>query len=120
MEKVNVEILSQHKSITCKYYSRNSAGIDLHCVEHLKLRPDEPQEIETGLTLKFPTGFSGFIKGRSSVASCGIDVFNGVIDSDYRGEIKIIVTNKTAKPILVQPYRRLAQLVFVKCFQAHF
>jgi len=120
MEKINVGILAKHENTTCKYLSQESSGFDLHCIEYLKLLPNEPQTVETGLSLKFPAGFVGFIKGRPSVASYGIDVFNGVIDSDYDGKIKIILINKTKKPVLVQPFRRLAQLVFVKCYQATF
>jgi len=120
MEKIDVEILVTDPSITVKYYSSESGGFDLHTLDDCTLLPNEPQVIKTGLSIKIPCGFTGLIKGRSSLGLMGVNVFNGVIDSDYRGEIKCVLCNLTNKPIFIEALQRVAQLLLIKTHRGIF
>ena len=116
MDNFNVKVLSKHEAITLRYYSAGSAGIDLHSICECVLEPNQPTLISTGLALKIADGFTGFIKGRSSMASVGVFTFDGVIDADYTGEIKVVLLNLSSKPISIKPLQRIAQLVFLKYY----
>ena len=63
-----------------------------------------------------PEGYVGFLKTRSSMALIGIDVVGGVIDSDYRGEVAVILHNTTPSVYNVKAGRRIAQLVILPVF----
>lgn len=116
MESINVKVLAKNEATSLRYYSKGSAGLDLHCTQEYILNPNQPTLISTGLALKISQGFTGFIKGRSSMALTGVFTFDGVIDADYTGEIKVILLNLTSKPIIIKPLQRIAQLVFLKYY----
>lgn len=93
-----------------------SVGSDLHavCDGEIIISPGEAQFIPTGLAAELPSGFGGFIFARSSLGcNFGIVPANcvGVIDSDYRGEIKVCLRNQSAEPFTVHSGDRIAQLV---------
>lgn len=93
------------------------AGLDLIACEHATLEPGDRAVIGTGLAVAIPDGFAGFVQPRSGLAADhGISVLNspGLIDSGYRGEIKIILLNTdTGASFTVEPGMRIAQLVVV-------
>lgn len=92
-----------------------SAGYDLYSVEELTIEAGCRAMINTGIILEIPEGLEGQIRSRSGLAiKHGISVLNspGTIDSDYRGEIKVILYNSGKESFLVQPGMRIAQLVF--------
>jgi len=120
MEQINVQVCLKHPKITLKYFTREAAGFDLHCIEECTLLPYQPVLVKTGLGLRLPKGFTGFIKGRSSMASKGVNVFQGVVDSDYVGEINLVLCNITDRPIIIEAFQRVAQLVLLKYYQAIF
>lgn len=91
------------------------AGLDLASVEDAVLRPGERRTIATGLAVAIPPGHGGFVQPRSGLAARhGITVVNspGLIDSGYRGELKVVLLNTdAAEPFHVRSGDRIAQLV---------
>ena len=107
-----------------QYETRGSAGLDLRaCLDApLSLAPGQRALVPTGLALALPSpAYAAFLFARSGLASRhGIALSNGVgvIDSDYRGEIKVAVTNFSQKPYEIQPGDRICQLVLLPVEQA--
>ena len=92
-----------------------SAGIDLMCDESFALQPNERRLIGTGIAMALPTGTWGEIKPRSGLAvNYGIDIMAGVIDSDYRGEIKVLMINQGNRPLQCRAGDRIAQMIVQK------
>jgi dUTP pyrophosphatase len=91
------------------------AGLDLSACERVELGPGERAVVGTGLAVAIPDGFAGFVQPRSGLADRhGISIVNapGLIDSGYRGELKVILLNTDAhERFVVEPGMRIAQLV---------
>jgi len=91
------------------------AGVDLAACDPLTLRPGERGSVSTGLAVEIPDGYAGFVQPRSGLAARhGIAVLNspGLIDSGYRGEIRVVLLNTDQKEDFeVIPGMRIAQLV---------
>jgi dUTP pyrophosphatase len=94
---------------------RGDAGLDLASCERIELAPGERAVIGTGLAVAIPEGHAGFVQPRSGLADRhGISVVNspGLIDSGYRGELKVILINTDrTERFVVEPGMRIAQLV---------
>lgn len=104
------------KDEECLPYKRHytDAGLDIRSAENAVIFPGESRMIKTGIHVEIPEGYVGLIFPRSGLATkYGIGLANsvGVIDSDYRGEIKCVLTSKTL--FTVRAYERIAQLVVV-------
>jgi len=107
------------------YHSEGSAGADLQAdlPEALTLAPGERRSVPTGLRLEIPRGFEAQVRPRSGLAlRHGVTLLNtpGTIDSDYRGEICVILVNLGGEPFTVRPGDRIAQLVFAPVARAVF
>jgi len=93
------------------------AGLDLSACERVELVPGERALVGTGLAVAIPEGHAGLVQPRSGLASRhGITIVNtpGLVDSGYRGELRIILLNTDAsEPFVVEPGMRIAQLVVV-------
>jgi dUTP pyrophosphatase len=91
------------------------AGLDLATCERLELPPGERAVVPTGLAVAIPEGFAGFVQPRSGLAARhGIAVVNspGLIDSGYRGELRVVLLNTDRERTFVaEPGERIAQLV---------
>ena len=94
------------------------AGADLFAwfednTQEIEIYPGEQKLVDTGVAVKIPAGFAGFVYNRSSQGKKGITIPHsvGVIDSDYRGNIKIILKNISEDPYKIQRGDRIAQLV---------
>jgi dUTP pyrophosphatase len=91
------------------------AGLDLSACESVRLGPGERAVVGTGLAVSIPAGYAGFVQPRSGLAARhGIAVVNspGLIDSGYRGEIKIVLLNTDReRTFAAEPGERIAQLV---------
>lgn len=91
------------------------AGLDLATCERLELAPGERAVVPTGLAVAIPDGFAGFVQPRSGLAARhGIAVVNspGLIDSGYRGELRVVLLNTDRERAFVaEPGERIAQLV---------
>jgi len=94
------------------------AGLDLTACERVELGPGERQLVGTGLAVAIPDGYAGFVQPRSGLAAKhGITIVNtpGLVDSGYRGELKVILLNTDAREtFVVEPGMRIAQLVVVE------
>jgi dUTP pyrophosphatase len=93
------------------------AGLDLAAVERVELAPGARALVGTGLAVAIPDGHAGFVQPRSGLAAeHGITIVNapGLVDSGYRGELKVILLNTDlAQTFVVEPGMRIAQLVVV-------
>jgi dUTP pyrophosphatase len=94
------------------------AGLDLSACERIELAPGERAVVGTGLAVAIPEGYAGFVQPRSGLADRhGITIVNspGLIDSGYRGELKVILLNTDCEhPFVVEPGMRIAQLVVLE------
>jgi dUTP pyrophosphatase len=92
--------------------SRLAAGLDLYSVEVLTIQAGQRAVVGTGLSVAIPEGFYGRVAPRSGLAiEQGLDVLAGVIDSDYRGEIRCALINHGSEPVLIEVGQRIAQLI---------
>ena len=97
------------------YAYPGDAGLDLYSTHRVTLMPGERQLISTGISIAMPFGYAAFVQPRSGLAlNCGLGIVNspGLIDSHYRGEIKVIAINfDPDRPIHIERGDRIAQLV---------
>ncbi|OQB95530.1 MAG: Deoxyuridine 5'-triphosphate nucleotidohydrolase [Spirochaetes bacterium ADurb.Bin110] len=108
-----------------QYATDHAAGADLYAVleKPLVLQPLSRALIPTGLRIALPSGFEAQIRPRSGWAyRHGVTCLNspGTIDSDYRGEIKVILINLSEKPFVIENGDRIAQLVIAPVVHANF
>jgi dUTP pyrophosphatase len=99
-----------------EYAKPGDAGVDLRATEAVTLLPGGGRAlVPTGVAVAIPRGFAGFIQPRSGLAlKHGVTCLNtpGLIDADYRGELKVLLVNTDpAEPFLIQRGERIAQLV---------
>ncbi|MCL1929263.1 MAG: dUTP diphosphatase [Treponema sp.] len=107
-----------------KYATAGAAGADVEAFLPLEiiLQPGQRVKIPTGLVLEIPPGWEAQVRPRSGLAlKYGITVLNapGTIDSDYRGELEIILVNTGREPYTVHNGDRIAQLIFAPAMQVH-
>lgn len=126
MEKIQIKLmrLENNRDIRIpEYESEGSSGMDIRaCVDPpLVLEPGEIKFVPTGIAVSIPYGYECQIRPRSGLAlKNGIGLVNspGTIDSDYRGEIGIILINWGKEPFTVSRGDRIAQMVITKVIQA--
>jgi len=98
-----------------EYGSSAAAGADLRASEELVLAPGARAAVGTGLRLELPPGHVGLIWPRSGLAvRHGIDTLAGVVDSDYRGEVHVVLVNHGDEPFTVRAGDRVAQILVQK------
>ena len=120
MKQVNVKILDHGKGLELpRCATEGSAGVDLKAAvnESVIIRPMERKLIPTGLSIAIPENYEAQIRPRSGLAfKHGITVLNtpGTIDSDYRGEVKVLLINFGKDDFIVERGMRIAQLVVKK------
>jgi dUTP pyrophosphatase len=107
-----------------KYETADSAGMDLRAAvgndETITLKPGERRLIPTGLSMAIPRGWEGQVRPRSGLAlKKGVTVLNspGTIDSDYRGEVGVILINFGFEPFEIKRGERVAQLILAEVSQ---
>jgi dUTP pyrophosphatase len=94
------------------YASPGAAGADLRASEPVVLPPGGRAAVPTGVHLELPEGHVGLVWPRSGLAvRHGIDTLAGVIDADYRGEVRVVLVNHGAEPFSVAPGDRIAQIL---------
>ncbi|HTQ64228.1 MAG TPA: dUTP diphosphatase [Puia sp.] len=119
MSKLKVKIVNRSENPLPEYATEGSAGMDIRAnLENpMVLKPLERQLIPTGLYIELPEGYEAQIRPRSGLAiQHGLTCLNspGTIDSDYRGEIKIILANLSQEEHIIQNKDRIAQMVINK------
>lgn len=122
---MNVKIVNKSHHPIPEYATANSAGIDLRAFlsEAITLMPLERQLVPTGLYIELPIGYEAQIRPRSGLAlKKGITVLNtpGTIDSDYRGEIGVILINLSKEKVTIEDGERICQMVIAKHEQVVF
>jgi dUTP pyrophosphatase len=103
------------------YATPGSAGLDLRSSERALVEPGEYAVIRTGIRLEIPSGYEGQVRPRSGLAAKhGVTLLNspGTIDSDYRGEVNVILINHGKESFGIEIGDRIAQIVFAPCVQA--
>lgn len=116
---MEIKILNRSKNPLPVYQTVYSAGMDLRASldEPVLLKPLQRALVPTGLFIEIPHGYEAQIRPRSGMAiNKGVTLLNtpGTIDSDYRGEIKIILINLSDKEVTIEHGERIAQLVLAK------
>jgi dUTP pyrophosphatase len=116
MSNIKVKIINQSPHPLPAYATEGSAGMDLRAnlVAPVELKPLERQMIPTGLYIELPQGYEAQIRPRSGLAAKhGITCLNspGTVDSDYRGEIKVILVNLSSDVQTLHPGDRIAQMI---------
>ena len=116
---MNIKIINKSKHEIPTYETKGSAGMDLRAnlEESIILKPLDRVIVKTGLFIALPVGFEAQVRPRSGLAAKkGITVLNapGTIDSDYRGEIGVILVNISNEEFHIKDGERIAQLVIAK------
>lgn len=118
-EVLTVKIINQSNNALPQYATEGSSGMDLRAdlSEAITLQPLERRLVPTGLFIEMPLGIEGQVRPRSGLAvKQGLTCLNspGTVDSDYRGEIKVLLINLSNEPQQIAQGDRIAQIVFVK------
>ena len=93
---------------------------DLYSVEDAEIAPGATGVVPTGLAIAFPAGYGALIQDRSGLAVRGVTTLAGVIDTGYRGELKVVLLNTTAAVVSLPRGSRVAQLRVVQRLEAEF
>lgn len=122
---MKVEVINKGEHGLPEYKTSGSAGLDIkaNITEDIILMPMERKLISTGLYLAIPEGYEGHVRARSGLAlNHGIALIDGLgtIDSDYRGELGILVINLGEEDFVMHPGDRIAQFVLNKCEKVEF
>ena len=116
MTELLIQRLRDDAVVPAQAYT-GDAGLDLAACDRVEIGAGKRALVGTGLAVAIPDGYAGFVQPRSGLAAeHGITVLNtpGLIDSGYRGEVRVILHNSdAAAPFVVEPGMRIAQLVVV-------
>lgn len=123
MQEVIIKIINQSENNTPHYATPGSAGMDIRASlpGPVTLNPMQREMIPTGLFIELPDGYEAQVRPRSGLANKqGITCLNspGTVDSDYRGEIKVILINLSETAQVIQPGDRIAQMIISKVEKA--
>lgn len=122
MNKITVKVKSAEGITLPVYATQGSSGMDIRASESLVIKAEDRGCVGTGLYLEMPLGCEAQIRPRSGLAlKKGITVLNapGTIDSDYRGEVRVILANLSKEDFAVEPGDRIAQMVFATVMQVN-
>jgi dUTP pyrophosphatase len=112
-----VQRLREDAVVPARAYD-GDAGLDLAACERVELAPGERALVGTGLAVAIPSGYAGYVQPRSGLAAKhGITIVNtpGLVDSGYRGELRVILHNTDVREtFVVEPGMRIAQLVLLE------
>ena len=114
-----MEIKADGPGAIPEYATEGAAGADLRALADTVLEPGQRAAVPTGVRLQIPPGHVGLIWPRSGLAvRHGIDTLAGVIDSDYRGEVQVVLVNHGADTVRIAAGDRIAQILFQKVERA--
>lgn len=121
IQNIKIKIKKLHPDAKIPTYGTSeAAGFDIYSVEDVIILPHEVCPIKTGIAMELPAGKVLFVKPRSGMGMRGGDIYGGVVDSDYRGEIKAITFNGTEKNLEIKKGDRVAQGVIFDYYKADF
>jgi len=113
METIKIKVLNENGKLLTRA-NPYDAGLDLYASEEVLLGPGEIKLIPTSISLSIDPGYVGLIRDRSSVGSSGLKVTCGVIDSGYRGEVKVVLINLSSTRRVITKGMKFAQILIVK------
>ncbi len=109
IQKINSE------AVLPNFAKPGDAGLDFYSAENITLKPDQRQAIRTGIKMEIPDGYVGLIWDKSGLSiNSGLKVIGGVIDSGYRGEIKIGLLNIGNEGFEIKAKMKIAQMLIQK------
>lgn len=111
-----IQCLVKDKASLPRRQHETDAGADLTSCSNIQLYPETQELIDTGLAVKIPVGYVGFVVNRSSQGKLGVTIPHsiGVIDSDYRGNIKVLLRNTGDNIYTITAFEtRIAQLIIL-------
>lgn len=112
--KVKIQRISD-KSILPSYNHKGDAGLDFYSIEDIVLLPGDRNSVSTGIKLEIPNGYVGLFWDKSGLAkNNGLKTMAGVIDSGYRGEVKIVLINLGKEKLEVKKGSKIAQMLIQK------
>lgn len=120
--KINIKLLSDKATVPV-YQSAQASGFDFHSTEAVNIMPNETKLIPTGLAFEIPDNYEIQVRPRSGLsAKTGIRVVNspGTVDSDFRGQVQVILQNTGTIPFFVEIGDRIAQGVLCPIIRAEF
>lgn len=122
MDRITVKVVKESKIELPKYETEGAAGLDVRAniVEPIELKSLDRILLPTGIKIAIPNGYEVQVRPRSGMAlKHGVTILNtpGTIDSDYRGELKLIVANLSKDTYTISPNERIGQLVLNKVEQ---
>ena len=127
MKRVPISCSATSPDLIPRYQSPGSSGADLHAdipeQQPITISPGKWERIPTGLRLQIPRGYEAQVRPRSGLSSThGVTILNapGTIDSDYRGEVQVVLINLGDEPFRITRGTRIAQIVFAPVVQAEF
>lgn len=121
-----LKMAKSEKSITIKltklsetakipsYAHEGDAGLDLFSNERVVLKPLATCAVKTGIKIELPKGFAALVWDKSGLALNGIKTIGGVVDSGYRGEVKVAVINLSNKTVYIEKGQKIAQMLIQK------
>ena len=123
MQEVVIKIINQSDNDIPSYATAGSAGMDIRAnlIAPVTLQPLQREMVPTGIFIELPEGYEAQVRPRSGLANKqGITCLNspGTVDSDYRGEIKVILINLSDQEQLIQHGDRIAQMIIAKVERA--
>jgi len=121
--RIPIKIINPAASVPMHAYGDGDAGVDLTSVDAITIKAGARAMVPTGIAMAIPHGYGGFVQPRSGLAAnYGITLTNspGLIDSNYRGEIKVIIQNTGSEDFEIKAGDRIAQLVIMPVERADF
>lgn len=107
-------VMFDHFALAPEQQTLGAAAFDLHASEGVEIYPSSPTWVSTGVGVEIPEGYCGQVWPRSGRDGRGFHTGAGLIDSDYRGEVKVLFHNMTDQTLVIKPGERIAQLLIVK------
>ena len=121
INKIPVKVKKLHPDAKIPTFStEHAAGFDFYSIEDYELKPHETYPIKTGISLEIPEGKVLHIWDRSGTGMKGLKIHGGVIDSDYRGEIKAILHNGTERIHKILKGDRICQGIIIDYYRPEF
>ncbi len=115
--KIQIKKINAEAKIPA-FAMEGDAGMDLCSIENVILKPDERISCRTGIAIKIPEGYAGLVWDKSGIAlNNGIKTMAGVIDSGYRGEVKVVLINLSQKEYRINKGDKIAQILIQKVEQ---
>jgi dUTP pyrophosphatase len=108
--KLKVKRINREAKIPC-WGHKGDAGLDLFSCQEYKLAPLESKAISTGIKVAIPEGYAGLVWDKSGISLKSVHRLAGVIDSGYRGEVKVVLINLGEKPFFIEKGMKVAQML---------